>query len=401
MNTTLQRQQDEAPACDDLDIRQECLKIEDELMRLMHNTAGLPECAELTKYFHWLNESIENPDELFVREYLPIIRQENAEPAARPFLTVITRTQGKRPEMLRETLLSMAAQTDEDFELLLIGHKLDKSQKALIDRLLWELPSTLRSKLRFFPLDYGTRTTPLNFGFAHARGEYAAILDDDDIVMDNWVESFHACAEREPGRILHAYVLAQKWMTVDTDIGVAALRACAKPELPYCRDFNPIREIESNVCPPVGLAFPTFFFHKLGIIFDESLTTTEDWDFLMRTSFLAGVSEIREPTGVYRLWTNAENSATVHAQEEWVKNYRTIQEKFREMPVLLPGGEEKVYIVQRDRVEYRDRALPTEELAPQPLRPQIKERLRTRIPRPLWWIAKKLYRLFGGKKWLG
>ncbi|HVF19852.1 MAG TPA: hypothetical protein VNA14_06385, partial [Mycobacteriales bacterium] len=38
--------------------------------------------------------------------------------AGRPFLSVLTRTQGRRPETLRELLLCLAAQTSDDFELL-------------------------------------------------------------------------------------------------------------------------------------------------------------------------------------------------------------------------------------------------------------------------------------------
>ena len=38
---------------------------------------------------------------------------------ARPFLSIITRTQGRRPHTLTEVLVCLTAQTDTDFELLL------------------------------------------------------------------------------------------------------------------------------------------------------------------------------------------------------------------------------------------------------------------------------------------
>ena len=94
-----------------------------QLDRLKQNLAGLPENSALNRYFSWLNGQVEHKDALYLKDYAPIIAKEEAHRGEdAPFLSVITRTQGKRPEMLRETLLSLVGQTDEDFEVLLIGH---------------------------------------------------------------------------------------------------------------------------------------------------------------------------------------------------------------------------------------------------------------------------------------
>lgn len=360
--------------------------------RLEKNLSGLKEDTNLFQFIKYINNLIENPDELFLTDYAPIIAKERTGEYTKPFLSVITRTQGKRPEMLRETILSLVAQTDSDFELILIGHKLNEDQRALVTQILSEQTEDFLKKVRFLELDHGNRTTPLNFGFSHAHGEYIAILDDDDIVFDNWVESFHTAAKETPGRVLHAYAIGQNWEVVNTDSGIFALRACGSPSELYCQDFEMIRELESNVCPPVGLAFPSFTFHEWGIIFDETLDTAEDWDFLMRTAFITGVTNITEPTCIYRLWTNAENSQTLHSQELWKKNHASIQEKFKAVPVILPENEKKVHVIH---------IVVQAPAVPQALRPQIKDRLRTKVPRPFWWFFKKIYRMFGGKKWLG
>ena len=184
----------------------------------------LPSGTRLYAYLDWVNEQLDHPDPLFKKKYLPMIREEQAARGEHaPFLSVITRTQGKRPEMLREVLLCLAAQTDEDFEVLLIGHKLKEGGKSLVTQILGEQPAAFRERIRFIELNEGGRAAPLNVGFALAHGSYVAIMDDDDLAFDDWVESFHREAEQSPGKIVHAQVITQNWRTFATDEGVDAL----------------------------------------------------------------------------------------------------------------------------------------------------------------------------------
>lgn len=301
----------------------------------------IKECPNETsfiKYIEWLNDNIGEKNEEYLKKYLPIIKkQRNKLRENTPFLSVVMRTQGRRPEMLREALLSLVGQIDQSFEVLLIGHKLNEEQEILVREIIEEFDNLLESKISFIKLDYGTRTTPLNIGFSYATGKYIAILDDDDVVYSNWVEEFHKAAEKYAGQILHAFVVTQDWITIQTKRGYSALRANRAPINLYCTPFDFMNQINENYCPPVGLAFPAYMFQQLGIIFDESLSTREDWDFLMRTAFFAGVHNIEKTTALYRLWSNAENSHTVHNQEVWDASYRDIQNKFKNMPLLIPA----------------------------------------------------------------
>ena len=288
----------------------------------------------VNQYMTWLENVIDpSTTEEF---YVGVI--ENKTEERRPFLSVITRTQGRRPEALRETLLGLLAQTDEDFEVLVIGHKLNESQEQLVKEIIEETPSSLQNKIRFIPLNRGNRTAPINEGFRNAKGKYAIILDDDDVVCDNWVEEFKKQYKKTPGAVLHAYAIAQDWMTIDSDSENEALRACGSPMSIYCKSFNWLTELYNNACPPVGLAFPLYPFKRWGIEFDETLDTTEDWDYLMRVGFLCGVEDIKTPTCIYRLWVNAESSHTVHSEELWKENHRKILKKFEEIPIVFPKG---------------------------------------------------------------
>lgn len=357
------------------------------MISLQQLEASFPPDTAVGSYLYWLRERMSKPDPLY-ESYLPVIRQTQEQaPERRPFLTVVMRTQGKRQEMLTEALLSLAGQSDEDFEVVLIGHKIEPEKKQSVRDLLKALPASLRRKIRYYELDTGNRTTPLNLGFSYAYGSYVSVLDDDDIVFDNWVESFHLAAQEHPGTIIHAYVLTQDWRTVATPDGRLALRADAAPDDMYCRDFVMIHQLERNWCPLMGLAFPAVYFQRFGIMFDETLSTTEDWEYLVRTAALAGTTDVQHPTSIYRIWENAENSQTLHQQTEWEKNYDRIQEKFSSTPIMLPGGQEKRYkIVVTER---------------RSMRIVLKEKIHHYIPKPVWFVAKKLYRLLGGKKWLG
>lgn len=300
----------------------------------------------VNRYIKKLKEKLDDngKKKTFVRAYLPCkmgseeLVESKVTLSSTPFLTIITRTQGKRPEGLSEVLLSLSAQTDGDFELLIIGHKLEPENKKVVEEVIENAPDSLRKKIKFMGLDYGSRGTPLNIGFEAASGDYIVTLDDDDIVLDHWVETFHELAKKNPGTILYSYGVTQDWKVISTEDKRQALRATSGYGSNYCKDFNYLQQMNTNHCPLLGLAFPKYVYKELGIRFDESLDTTEDWDFLMRSSFLCGVSSAPQVTFIYRLWKNAESSATLHTKEEWEENRLKIIKKFDEEFLLLPKG---------------------------------------------------------------
>lgn len=256
----------------------------------------------------------------------------------KPFLSIVTRTQGKRIEELSEVLLCLISQECMDFEILLTEHNLSDSQKADVDKVVSNFPEELTSRVRFITVKGGTRATPLNHAFAQAKGHYISILDDDDLVFDNWVENFYELADAHYGQILFSYPLRQDWEAYKDKSELHRLRASGMLDPCYCHDYNHIEQLTSNECPTCSLAFPAYAFQELGIVFDESLTTTEDWDYLMRTSFVCGVVSCNSPSSIYRIWKNAESSSSVHDSEEWQDNYDKIVERFNSIPLIFPEG---------------------------------------------------------------
>lgn len=310
----------------------------DYLTKGCNDISAISDFSLAGEYLIWLAKQIkenqENP--LYRNTYKPII-EANRTDKKTVFASVIMRTQGKRPEALREALLCLYAQSDRDFEVLLIGHKLNYEQKSIIEKILEELDPEFRDRILFISLDYGTRTTPINYGFSMASGEYVIIFDDDDLLLENWMHNFHDAAKKAPGTLLHQYAFAQKWKAIH-DNGQTALCAIGAPDAKYCVKFNMITQLSLNLCPLMTIAFPKSMFHELGFIYDEKLTTTEDWDYIMRMAFVCGVTDIEDAGAIYRLWENIENSSTIHTHDEWAKNWNIIRKKYEQTPIIFRKG---------------------------------------------------------------
>lgn len=266
---------------------------------------------------------------------------------AKFFASIIIRTQGKREVGLREALLCLSAQTCRDFEVLIMLHKVNSEQAKVVKDIVDSQEPWLYKRIRCIEVSHGNRTTPLNYGLAHARSEYVMILDDDDIVFDNWVETFKDAADKSPGKVIHGYIFSQDWSAVKY-MGSAGLRAEHAPEPRYCVDYVTRLQVTTNRCPPLSLAFPISAFEKMGLIFDESLNTQEDWDYLMRVSILTGVFNVQEAVGIYRNWINLENSHTVHAEGLWESDYRTIINRLLEYKYIINSDDFDKVEVRRE-----------------------------------------------------
>ena len=254
-----------------------------------------------------------------------------------PFLSVVMRTQGRRSYTMIEALTALAGQKDRDFELLVIGHKLTHDEQLGVERQLADSPDWLRRQTRLVLVDDGNRTRPLNRGFEEARGDYIVILDDDDVPMAHWVQTFRKLAEEKPGRVLRTIAAKQDVDIVEVQ-GQKAVRATGGLE-PYPAQFDLLQHMITNETPPIAIAFPRGVFHDLNIRFDETMTTTEDWDYFLRCALIVGVHAAEEITAIYHWWaSNVESSRTVHNQAEWDANYLAINRRIDSMPLLLPAG---------------------------------------------------------------
>lgn len=260
------------------------------------------------------------------------VRSEN------PFLTVVVRTLGRRPQQLAETFNCLSGQTDQNFEILLVAHHVDVQTQVTLERLVERQPPSVRSRVRFVRVDHGSRATLLNEAFELARGDYVVALDDDDLVFANWVEAFHEVSRKHPGKILRSVGTLQAADVIRTR-GQWAVRTEGPIMRPYDAEFSLVKHLVLNQTPFMTAAFPRGLYTSLGMRFDESLTTTEDWDFLLRAASLVGVADSLQLTAIYHTWVSQDGSRTDHDIEEWLLNQYSIDRKIDALPMLLPPGE--------------------------------------------------------------
>ncbi|MBR2823439.1 MAG: glycosyltransferase family 2 protein [Clostridia bacterium] len=296
----------------------------------------LPDEAPVKQFERWM-ETCGN-EELYARKYRRIVEEQ---PKTDLFLSVIIRTQGKRREMLQDVLTSLQAQTDPDFEMIIICHRADPEGIQCVREQIDQQPERFRDRIRMAETAEGERGAPVNLGFALARGEYAVCLDDDDLVFDHWVQAFHEAAKAHPGMILHAYALVQPWEQLMAPDGKTCLglTAAGRADGKYCRPYRTLAQQYENYCPFMGIAFPLYLFRTFHLLLNEEISTTEDWDYLLRVAGIPGVWDIEEPTAIYRQWNTKESSHQMVSFEEWEENYKkNVRDQIR-YPILLNGDE--------------------------------------------------------------
>lgn len=260
------------------------------------------------------------------------------------FLSVVIRTQAKRWEQLQDALLCLNAQTDQDFELLLMLHEVDAETERRIRELVDLYPSAFASRVRLIAVRGGGRTRPLAASLEHIRGEYVAFYDDDDLLMADWVEAFHQGARRAPGQVIRSNVAVQANRAEEWTDGSRGQRTVGLATAEYLRGFDLLEHLERNHSPFMGLAFPSSFFLQWGERFDEELPVCEDWDVLMRAAKLVGVTSVPELTAIYRQWDDVATSYTRHDEEEWRAAEARIRNRLDASPALLSAGFVRRYL---------------------------------------------------------
>jgi len=104
-----------------------------------------------------------------------------------PLVSVVIPTHN-RPDMLAEALASVRAQTFTDYEIIVISNgEGDETRRA---------SRKIAAGCVYLELDQGNVSTARNHGIAHAKGEWIALLDDDDLWLPKKLERQIAEAER-------------------------------------------------------------------------------------------------------------------------------------------------------------------------------------------------------------
>jgi len=285
----------------------------------------------------------------------PQLSPAGTESSRRAFLTVVTRTQGIRPQLLGQALDSVAEQTDRDVEVIVVCHRADEAGRARVEQVVAGLPPWLRDRTRVLDRADGARGAPLNTGFEQSTGHYVSVLDDDDLVLPEWVATFRDLAGSHPGRVLRTRAWRQEVELVDRH-GEPQARPTGERIDQWPARFHLLDHLLVNSSPFMTLAFPRTAVIEAGLRFDESLQTVEDSDFLMRAVNQLGIACADAHTAVYRWWSQDEGSRAAHDSAQWRADEDRVRDRLDALSwTLPPGSVGKLRVQVEDLRAERDR----------------------------------------------
>jgi glycosyltransferase involved in cell wall biosynthesis len=209
-----------------------------------------------------------------------------------PLVSIIVRTKD-RPQLVRMSLRSIAAQTYRNIEVVLVndgGVDLDIDDfKSLLDGM----------PLVYVKLDVNRgRAHAANVGIGIAGGAYIGFLDDDDEYYPEHVESLLGVLHEGEGSFAYSdseIVTRQYDFTTMayTDRDVSVFRS---------RDFSLYDLLLENYIPLINVLFSRAVIDSIGA-FDEAFAAYEDWDFFIRCGSRFPLVHLNRVTARYVQWS--------------------------------------------------------------------------------------------------
>ncbi|TKB65719.1 MAG: glycosyltransferase [Nitrospira sp.] len=256
--------------------------------------------------------------------------QRTADPAAIPFtrvpkVSVIVPTYN-RPERLRAALASLAAQTYQDFEVIVVndfGSEVESIIAACADR----------SRITTICHDRNRGLAAArNSGLRVAKGTYVAYLDDDDRYLSNHLETLAAYLDRHECRI--AYTDA--WRVHERQIDGQYVETAR--DVPYSKEFSPADLLVSNYFPVLCVMHARQCVDEVGG-FDESLFAHEDWDLWIRMATRFPFKHLPVTTAEFT-WRSDGSSMTSGTRDAYWRTTEIIYRKYAPYAERIAGVRE-------------------------------------------------------------
>ena len=199
-----------------------------------------------------------------------------------PFFSVIVPTYN-RADMVTETVESILAQTFKDLELIIVDDGSTDNTKEVIARYLSD------PRVQYIYQENKERGAARNRGAGGAKGRYLLFLDSDDIALPQHLEKAHALiTKRGTDKVLWLHGNYSAYINGRViDIKRKSLEGWILKKL-----------LKINAIWIGTVVIRKDFFDQL--LFDESLSISEDREFAVRAAFKAPVFYQPEPTVLMR-----------------------------------------------------------------------------------------------------
>lgn len=252
-----------------------------------------------------------------------------------PMVSVIMPTHN-RIQQLRCAIASVLAQTYQDFEIIVVSDAGSSAESELSDmntggRITYVRHAANRGL-----------AAARNTGLKLARGKYIAYLDDDDRffpdhleTLVNYLETHDECVAYTDAWRVHEKMQGDRYVETSRDI-------------PYSYDFDAARLLISNYFPVLSVMHERVCLEAAGL-FDEALTSHEDWDLWIRISRRYPFKHLKKVTAEFT-WRTDGSSMTSSRRPDFARTAAMIYEKHREVSKSIPGVRE---MQDRALQEYR------------------------------------------------
>lgn len=187
-----------------------------------------------------------------------------------PLVDLITPTY-RRSALLPEFFAALAAQTFQDFRLILVNDDPAQSLASLLDD--WH------DRIDILLLEPGINqraAAARNLGLAHAAAPYIALCDDDDLWLPRHLEN--TVKLLESGAADFAYAACDLVLSERTASGrreIERQRFAFAPDVDFLRRWN--------LMPISGIVYRRELHEQLGL-FDISIAHYADWDWNLRVA---------------------------------------------------------------------------------------------------------------------
>lgn len=255
-----------------------------------------------------------------------------------PMVSVIVPT-CNRPETLAASLESILKQTFQDFEILVINDG-ECEVEVIVNR--------YNDRGRMTYIKHGRNrglAAARNSGLRLARGKYIAYLDDDDRFYPHHLETLVKALEQ--GQAPVAYTDAHRVLyhnNGDRDVAIGR-------DVPYSHEFDPRLMLVHNYIPVLCVMHARSCLDETGL-FDESLSSHEDWDLWIRMSRRFPFLHIPTVTAEFA-WKTDGSTMTSRMQSEYCANVKLIHRRYRHWvdgdQQILQAQEAFVRNLERDR----------------------------------------------------
>jgi GT2 family glycosyltransferase/Flp pilus assembly protein TadD len=242
-----------------------------------------------------------------------------------PKVSVIVPTYN-RPDRLRTALESLAAQTFQDFEILVVndaGCEVGFIIAACSDR--HRITTIVHDRNRGL-------AAARNSGIRAAKGTYIAYLDDDDRYLPNHLETLVAYLDRHECHV--AYTDA--WRVHERKVGGAYIETGR--DRPYSHEFRPADLLVSNYFPVLCVMHARQCLDEVGL-FDESLFAHEDWDLWIRMATRFPFKHLAVATAEFT-WRSDGTSMTSGTRDTYRRTTEIIYRKYAPYAELIAGVRE-------------------------------------------------------------